>query len=91
METLSVVRTTHTSYQNFHQELDPPRAVDLQTTASVELTQSEVTQTDKTNDEATVGIDIIIIIIIIIIVFVKAGYIYLADFLKTNLAKFAAI
>ena len=90
METLSVVRTTHTSYQNFHQELDPPRAVDLQTTASVELTQSEVTQTDKTNDEATVGIDIIIIIIIII-VFVKAGYIYLADFLKTNLAKFAAI
>ena len=90
METLSVVRTTHTSYQNFHQELDPPRAVDLQTTASVELTQSEVTQTDKTNDEATVGIDIIIIIIIII-VFVKAGYVYLADFLKTNLAKFAAI
>ena len=88
METLSVVRTTHTSYQNFHQELDPPRAVDLQTTASVELTQSEVTQTDKTNDEATVGIDIIIIIII---VFVKAGYVYLADFLKTNLAKFAAI
>ena len=88
METLSVVLTTHTSYHNFHQELDPPRAVDLQTTASVELTQSEVTQTDKTNDEATVGIDIIIIIIII---FVKAGYIYLADFLKTNLAKFAAI
>ena len=63
METLSVVLTTHISCQIFHQELDPPRAVVLQTTASVEIEQDKITQTDKTNDKATVGIDIIIIVL----------------------------
>ena len=63
METLSVVLTTHISCQIFHQELDPPRAVVLQTTASVEIKQDKITQTDKTNDKATVGIDIIIIVL----------------------------
>jgi len=63
VETLSVVLTTHIFYQIFHQELDPPRAVVLQTTASVVIKQDKITQTDETNDKATVGIDIIIIVL----------------------------
>ena len=63
VETLSVVLTTHISFQIFHQELDPPRAVVLQTSASLEITQDKITQTDLKNDKATVGIDIIIIVL----------------------------
>ena len=63
METLSVVLTTHLSFQIFHQELDPPRAVVLQTSASLEIKQDKITQTDLKNDKATVGIDIIIIVL----------------------------
>ena len=63
METLSVVLTTHIFYQIFRQELDPPRAVVLQTRAALKVTLDKITQTDENNDEATVGIDIIIIVL----------------------------
>lgn len=63
VETLSVVLTTHIFYQIFHQELDPPRAVVLQTRAALKVTLDKITQTDENNDEATVGIDIIIIVL----------------------------
>lgn len=63
METLSVVLTRHIFHQIFHQELDPPRAVVLQTRATLKVTQDKITQTDENNDEATVGIGIVIIVL----------------------------
>lgn len=35
-------------------ELDPPRAVVLQTRATLKVTQDKITQTDENNDEATI-------------------------------------
>lgn len=39
---------------NFHQELDPLKAVDLETTAKVKV-PDEITQADENNDMATVS------------------------------------
>ncbi|XP_073237367.1 integrin alpha-V-like [Porites lutea] len=49
------IKMTFRLWQNtLLKELDPPRAVVLQTSASLEITQDKITQTDLKNDKATI-------------------------------------
>ena len=48
-------RVNHTLTDFSRQELDPPKAVDLETTAKIKV-PSQITQQDVNNDQTTVSI-----------------------------------